>query len=74
LAARDLKSSSSPVQKPWTFERVITLMPPGQELYEYAYDENNIDSDGGHLGYGLLDPKAYPLDPKIPADAKTNKP
>jgi hypothetical protein len=43
LAARDLKSSSSPVQKPWTFERVFTLMPPDQELYEYACDENNID-------------------------------
>jgi len=53
--------------KPWTFERVFSLMPPGEELYEMACDENNIDRDGGHLGYGPLDLTNYPLEPKIPA-------
>jgi hypothetical protein len=52
--------------KPWTFARVFSLMPPGEELYEMACDENNIDRDGGHLGYGPLDLKNYPLEPKIP--------
>ena len=52
--------------KSWTFSRVFTVMPPGQELYEFACDENNVDRDGGHLGYGPLDLKAYPLDPKAP--------
>lgn len=56
--------------KPWTFERVFSLMPPGEELYEMACDENNIDRDGGHLGYGPLDLKNYPLEPKIPAPNK----
>jgi hypothetical protein len=51
--------------KPWTFKRVFTVMPPGDELYEMACDENNIDRDGGHLGYGPLDLKNYPLEPKI---------
>jgi hypothetical protein len=52
--------------KPWTFSRVFSLMAPGEELYEMACDENNIDRDGGHLGYGPLDLKNYPLEPKIP--------
>jgi hypothetical protein len=52
--------------KPWTFRRVFSLMPPGEELYEMACDENNVDRDGGHLGYGPLDLKNYPLDPKFP--------
>jgi hypothetical protein len=52
--------------KPWTFSRVFSLMPPGEELYEMACDENNIDRDGGHLGYGPLDLKNYPLEPKVP--------
>ncbi len=52
--------------KPWTFSRVFTAMPPGEELYEFACDENNIDRDGGHLGYGPLDLKAYPLNPTAP--------
>jgi hypothetical protein len=52
--------------KPWTFSRVFTLMPPGEELYEFACDENNVDRDGGHLGYGPLNLKDYPLDPKAP--------
>jgi hypothetical protein len=38
--------------KPWKFERVFTAMPPGQELIEFACDENNADRDGGHLGFG----------------------
>jgi hypothetical protein len=54
--------------KPWTFKRVFTTMPAGQELYEMACDENNIDRDGGHLGYGPLDLKNYPLDPKVPTN------
>jgi hypothetical protein len=38
--------------KPFTFDRVYTHMKPGQELMEYACDENNIDRDQGHLGVG----------------------
>ena len=53
--------------KPFTFSRVFLAMAPGQELYEFACDENNVDRDGGHLGYGPLDLKAYPLKPQ---DAK----
>src|ERR1700722_1905704 len=49
--------------KPFTFSRVFVAMEPGQELYEMACDENNVDRDGGHLGYGPLDLKAYPLKP-----------
>jgi hypothetical protein len=52
--------------KPWTFQRVFTAMPPGEELYEFACDENNIDRDGGHLGYGPNDLSKYPLNPKVP--------
>jgi hypothetical protein len=52
--------------KPWTFSRVFTAMPPGDELYEFACDENNVDRDGGHLGYGPLNPKTYPLNPPAP--------
>ncbi len=50
--------------KPFTFSRVFVAMAPGQELYEFACDENNVDRDGGHLGYGPLDLKAYPLKPQ----------
>ena len=52
--------------KPWTFSRVFTAMPPGEELYEFACDENNVDRDGGHLGYGPIDLKEYPLNPVAP--------
>jgi len=52
--------------KPFTFSRVFVAMEPGQELYEMACDENNVDRDGGHLGYGPLDLKAYPLRPQAP--------
>ncbi len=52
--------------KPWTFSRVFTAMPPGEELYEFACDENNVDRDGGHLGYGPIDLKQYPLNPVAP--------
>jgi hypothetical protein len=52
--------------KPFTFSRVFVAMEPGQELYEMACDENNVDRDGGHLGYGPLDLKAYPLKPQAP--------
>jgi len=52
--------------KPWTFSRVFTLMLPGEELYEFACDENNVDRDGGHLGYGPLNLKSYPLNPPAP--------
>jgi hypothetical protein len=31
-------------------------MPQGQELMEFACDENNIDRNGGHLGFGPHDP------------------
>jgi hypothetical protein len=52
--------------RPFTFSRVFVAMEPGQELYEMACDENNVDRDGGHLGYGPLDLKAYPLKPQAP--------
>ena len=52
--------------KPWTFTRVFTAMAPGDELYEFACDENNVDRDGGQLGYGPLDLRAYPLNPVAP--------
>ena len=45
--------------KAFTFDRVFTLMPPGQELMEFACDENNIDRNGGHLGFGPHDPSVY---------------
>ena len=50
--------------KPWTFKRVFTQMKPGQELMEFACDENNVDRDGGHLGYGPHQPGVYPPVPK----------
>jgi hypothetical protein len=46
--------------KPWTFKRVFTHMPPGQELMEFACDENNKDRDSGLLGAGPHDPSKYP--------------
>ena len=52
--------------KHWTFQRIFTAMAPGDELYEYACDENNVDRDGGHLGFGPLNLKAYPLNPVAP--------
>lgn len=45
--------------KPFTFDRVFTHMPPGQELMEFACDENNVDREGGHLGFGPHDPSVY---------------
>jgi hypothetical protein len=45
--------------KPWTFKRVFTHMPPGQEVMEFACDENNVDRDGNHLGYGPHQPENY---------------
>jgi hypothetical protein len=45
--------------KPFTFDRVFTHMPRGQELMEFACDENNVDRDGGHLGFGPHDPSVY---------------
>ena len=45
--------------KPFTFDRVFTHMPAGQELMEFACDENNIDRDGGHLGVGPHQPGKY---------------
>jgi hypothetical protein len=45
--------------KAFTFDRVFTQMPAGQELMEFACDENNIDRNGGHLGFGPHDPSAY---------------
>ena len=46
--------------KPWTFHRVFTHMPPGQEVMEYACDENNLDRDSGRLGFGPHEPSKYP--------------
>jgi len=45
--------------KAFTFDRVFTMMPAGQELLEFACDENNIDRNGGHLGFGPHDPTTY---------------
>jgi hypothetical protein len=45
--------------KPFTFDRVFTPLPAGQELLEFACDENNIDRNGGHLGFGPHDPTKY---------------
>ena len=45
--------------KPFKFDRVFTQMPAGQELMEFACDENNIDRNGGHLGFGPHDPAVY---------------
>jgi hypothetical protein len=45
--------------KPFTFDRVFSPLPAGQEIMEFACDENNIDRNGGHLGYGPHDPKTY---------------
>jgi hypothetical protein len=46
--------------KSFSFDRVFTHMPKGQELMEFACDENNLDRDGGHLGVGPHQPSAYP--------------
>ena len=46
--------------KPWTFKRVFTHMAPGQELMEFACDENNKDRDSGILGFGPHEPAKYP--------------
>ena len=46
--------------KPWTFHRVFTHMAPGQEVMEYACDENNLDRDSGRLGFGPHEPAKYP--------------
>ena len=45
--------------RPFTFDRVYTHMAPGQELMEFACDENNLDRDGGHLGAGPHQPEKY---------------
>jgi len=39
--------------KPFSFDRIFTHLPPGQEIMEFACDENNKDRDGGHLGVGI---------------------
>ena len=49
--------------KPWTFSRVFTHMAPGQELLEFACDENNLDRDAGRLGFGPHQPSIYPSAP-----------
>ncbi len=46
--------------KAWTFHRVFTHMPPGQEIMEFACDENNIDRDTNRLGFGPHEPAKYP--------------
>lgn len=45
--------------KPFTFDRVYTHMKPGQELMEFACDENNLDRDQGHLGAGPHQPDKF---------------
>jgi len=44
--------------KPWTFSRVFTHMPAGQQPMEYACDENNLDRS--RLGFGPHEPGRYP--------------
>ena len=46
-------------KKPFKYDRVYTAMPAGQELMEFACDENNIDRNGGHQGFGPHDPTTY---------------
>jgi hypothetical protein len=43
---------------------VSTHMAPGQELMEFAYDENNLDREGGRVGFGPHEPSKYPMSPK----------
>jgi hypothetical protein len=43
--------------QPFTFDRVFTAMPPGQELIEYACNENNRDLP--RLGFGPHEPEKY---------------
>jgi hypothetical protein len=50
--------------KAWTFKRVFTHMATGQELMEFACDENNLDREGGRLGFGPHEPSKYPMNPK----------
>lgn len=45
--------------RPFRYDRVYTAMPAGQELMEFACDENNIDRNGGHMGFGPHDPTTY---------------
>jgi len=47
--------------RPFTFDRVFTHMPPGEELIEYACNENNRDL--GRLGFGPHDPAVYNVKP-----------
>ena len=44
--------------KPWTYKRVFTHMPAGQQPMEYACDENNKNRDEGKLRPG---PNGTPL-------------
>jgi hypothetical protein len=50
--------------RPFTFDRVFTHMPPGDELIEFACNENNKDL--GHLGFGPHDPSKYNMNPPPP--------
>jgi hypothetical protein len=43
--------------RPFTFDRVFTHMPPGQELIEFACMENNLDLP--RLGFGPHEPEVY---------------
>ena len=43
--------------RPFTFDRVFEHMPPGQELIEYACNENNRDLP--RLGFGPHEPEIY---------------
>ena len=45
--------------RPFTFDRAFTPMPAGQELVEFACNENNKDLD--HLGFGPHDPSIYTM-------------
>lgn len=46
--------------KPWTFSRVFTHMSSGEELIEFACNENNVSANRGLLGVGPHEPSKYP--------------
>jgi hypothetical protein len=47
--------------QPFTFDRVFTHLGPGEELIEFACNENNKDVN--HMGPGPHDPASYNMNP-----------
>jgi len=57
LAHRITVTDPTYYTRPFTFDRVFEHMPPGQELIEYACNENNRDLP--RLGFGPHEPEIY---------------